>query len=385
MKKSPNLVINHTMSSTSFSLLDHQMMARAIQLAKRGRFTTTPNPNVGCVITQDDGTIIGEGWHHQAGTPHAEVHALNQAGGQVKGATAYVTLEPCSHHGRTGPCAEALRDAGVKRVVAAMVDPNPDVSGRGLALLEKNGVDVSCGLLGGEAEKLNRGFIKRMKTGRPWMTIKLAASLDGKTALANGTSQWITSSAARQDVQLHRAQSCAILSGSGTVLADNPSLNVRYNELGQGQSSLDEQHLRQPLRVVLDGKNQLSGQLKMFDLQGQTHVFNRTNNTALPAHVAQTQIKTTGNKLDLSQLLDHLGQMQLNHVWVEAGGMLAGALVQQNLVDELILYQAPKLLGDKGQNLFVMEALTKMQQAKQLSWSQIRQVGDDVKFTALFD
>lgn len=372
------------LSSEDFSLFDHQMMARAIQLAKHGRFTTTPNPNVGCVIVKNQSEIVGEGWHQKAGTPHAEIHALNQAADKAKGATAYVTLEPCSHHGRTGPCAEALVKAGITRVVAAMVDPNTNVSGQGFALLEKNHVDVAHGLLESEAVKLNRGFIKRMKTGRPWVTVKLAASLDGKTALSNGTSQWITSPAARQDVQIHRALSCAVLSGSGTVLADNPSLNVRYDELGAATYLIEANQLRQPLRIILDGKNQLTGQLKMFDVDGQTHVVNRVFNPQLPDHVKQSQIPSKGNKLDLHHLLELLGQWQLNQIWVEAGGMLAGALVQQNLVDELILYQAPKLLGDKGQNLFVMDELTEMQQAKQLQWSQIRQVGEDIKFTALF-
>lgn len=372
-------------ASDNFSQFDHEMMARAISLAKRGRFTTTPNPNVGCVILQQQKNIVGEGWHQKAGTPHAEIHALNQAAEQAQGATAYVTLEPCSHHGRTGPCAEALVKAGVKRVVAAMVDPNPNVSGQGLAILKDNGVAVSCGLLAEQALQLNRGFVKRMQTGRPWVTVKLAASLDGKTALANGTSQWITSKAARQDVQVHRAQSCAVLSGSGTVLADNPSLNVRFNELGAASNLIDADQLRQPLRIILDGKNQLSGDLKMFALEGHTHVINRMNNPQLPEYVVQTQISSHGNKLDLSQMLVHLGKLQLNQVWVEAGGMLAGALVQQNLVDELILYQAPKLLGDKGQNLFVMDELAQMQQAKQLRWSQVRQIGPDIKFTALFE
>ncbi|GAA0857863.1 bifunctional diaminohydroxyphosphoribosylaminopyrimidine deaminase/5-amino-6-(5-phosphoribosylamino)uracil reductase RibD [Aliiglaciecola litoralis] len=372
------------MSLPTFSASDHQFMALALQLAEKGRYTTTPNPNVGCVIVNQHQHVVGQGWHYQAGTPHAEIHALNMAGKQANNATAYVTLEPCSHTGRTGPCADALIKAGVKRVVAAMVDPNPQVSGRGLAKLAEQGIAVSHGLMEQQARNLNRGFIKRMTLSRPWVTLKLAASLDGKTALANGASQWITDEYARQDVQRHRAMSCAILTGSGTALADNPSLNVRYDELGQLQEAIDPKQLRQPLRVVLDGKNQLTDKLKMFGLDGLNMVINRTPNRQLPAHVQQQQVGAIGNKLDLKQVLSVLAEQQINQLWVEAGGLLAGALVEQNLVDELILYQAPKLLGDKGQNLFVMSEMTTMSEAKRLRWSSIKQVGDSLKLTAEF-
>ncbi|MDO6693966.1 bifunctional diaminohydroxyphosphoribosylaminopyrimidine deaminase/5-amino-6-(5-phosphoribosylamino)uracil reductase RibD [Aliiglaciecola sp. 3_MG-2023] len=373
------------MSAFHFSTLDHHLMSLAIKLARKGQFTTTPNPNVGCVIANTNGGVIGQGWHHKAGTPHAEVHALKQAGEQALGATAYVTLEPCSHFGRTPPCADALIQAGVKRVVAAMVDPNPTVAGSGLKRLSEHGIDVSFGLLSEQAQELNRGFIKRMQNNRPWVSVKLAASLDGKTALANGLSQWITGPDARADVQAHRARSCGILSGSGTVLADNPSLNVRYNELNSAKNLIQESELRQPLRIILDGKNQLNDNLKMFDLPGQNLIINRKPNPLLRASVEQVQIASVGNKLDLAAMLRVLADKQLNEVWVEAGGMLAGALVQQNLVDELILYQAPKLLGDKGQNLFVMDELTQMNQAKRLKWSSVRMVGDDLKMVAHFN
>lgn len=373
------------MTKHTFSAIDHQMMAKALKLAQKGQFTTTPNPNVGSVITDDTGQIVGCGWHHQAGTPHAEVHAMAEAGERARGGTAYVTLEPCSHSGRTGPCADALIQAGVSRVVVAMQDPNPQVAGNGFAKLSAAGVEVSVGLMAEQAASLNKGFIKRMTTGRPWVTVKLAASLDGKTALANGTSQWITGSPARQDVQRYRAMSCAILSGSGTVLADNPSLNVRYDELGVAKQHVNPDSLRQPTRVILDGKNQLTNGLKMWDLEGLNVVINRTHNSSLPNHVNQIQVPSKGNKLDLTEVLLQLGNLELNSIWVEAGGMLAGALVEQNLVDELILYQAPKLLGDKGQNLFVMSELTKMAQAKVLHWDSIKQIGNDVKFTTLFD
>ncbi|WJG08420.1 bifunctional diaminohydroxyphosphoribosylaminopyrimidine deaminase/5-amino-6-(5-phosphoribosylamino)uracil reductase RibD [Aliiglaciecola sp. LCG003] len=372
------------MTVQTFSAQDHRMMAQALKLAQRGIYSTSPNPNVGCVIADDSDNIVGQGWHLKAGSPHAEVHALRQAGRLAKGATAYVTLEPCSHFGRTPPCANALVEAGIKRVVAAMVDPNPAVSGRGLAILQQQGIDTSYGLMAEQAETLNRGFVKRMKTGTPWVTLKLAASLDGKTALANGRSQWITGTAARQDVQRHRLASCAILSGSGTVLTDDPSLNVRHHELGDLAQQIDKSTMRQPARIILDGRNQLHNALRLFDLAGQTYVFNQTYNSLLRPSVEQIQLASKDNKLDLQAVLQNLAELQFNNIWLEAGGRLAGALVQQNLVDELILYQAPKLLGDKSQNLFVMDELTSMSQTKMLQWSSIKMVGEDVKFTARF-
>ncbi|KXI29386.1 bifunctional diaminohydroxyphosphoribosylaminopyrimidine deaminase/5-amino-6-(5-phosphoribosylamino)uracil reductase RibD [Paraglaciecola hydrolytica] len=366
-----------------FSPLDSQMMALAIQLAKRGQYTTSPNPNVGCVIVDKNGQIVGQGWHHQAGTPHAEVHALQQAGTLAKGATAYVTLEPCSHFGRTPPCADALIKAGVARVVAAMVDPNPLVAGQGLAKLNAAGISTAHGLQQVQAEQLNRGFIKRMQTGRPWVTVKLAASLDGKTALANGQSKWITGALARQDVQRHRARSCAILSGSGTVLADNPLLNVRYNELGLDEQTLLEKELRQPLKVVLDGRNQLTPDLQCLQSTDPSLIINSEFNP-LPffANVNQWQAPYVDNKLDLAAVFDYLGKQQLNHIWVEAGAKMAGALLQSKLIDELILYQAPKLMGNTGQDLFAIEPLTDMQQSYNLSWTDMRQIGPDLKLSA---
>ena len=364
------------------------MMALAIQLAKRGQYTTSPNPNVGCVIVDSQGQIVGQGWHHQAGTPHAEVHALREASERARGATAYVTLEPCSHFGRTPPCANALIDAGVSRVVAAMVDPNPMVAGSGLARLEQAGIATSSGLMQAQAEQLNRGFIKRMRTGRPWVTVKLAASLDGKTALANGASKWITGPLARQDVQRHRALSCAILSGSGTVLADNPLLNVRFSELGWDQKTLNElalseKNLRQPLKVLLDGRNQLRPELRCLQSSSAALIINSQVNTLPFARsVTQWQAPYHDNKLDLAAVFDYLGTMQLNHIWVEAGAKMAGALLQSKLIDELILYQAPKLMGHAAQDLFTIEPLTDMQQAYSLRWTDIRQIGVDLKISA---
>jgi diaminohydroxyphosphoribosylaminopyrimidine deaminase/5-amino-6-(5-phosphoribosylamino)uracil reductase len=375
---------------TQFSKTDHQMMARAIQLAKRGQYTTTPNPNVGCVISDSQGVILGEGWHKMAGTPHAEVHALQQAGNNSKGATAYVTLEPCSHYGRTPPCADSLIAAGVTRVVAAMVDPNPLVSGNGLRKLQQAGIKTEHGLLQAASEQLNRGFIKRMRTGKPWVTVKLAASLDGKTALGNGLSQWITGPLARQDVQRHRARSCAILSGSGTVIADNPMLNVRYSELNLAADELAQKDLRQPLRVLLDGRNQLPPALNCLQpieniLVGKVLLVNgQPSDHQFAPHVSQWQAPFNGNKLDLVKVMGKLGEMQLNHIWVEAGAKLSGALLQNKLIDELILYQAPKLIGGAGQNLFDTMPIDVMDEVISLTWSDIRQVGNDVKMTALF-
>lgn len=367
----------------SSSALDAQMMAIAIKLAAKGIYTTTPNPNVGCVLMSTEGQIVGQGWHQKAGTEHAEVHALKQAGVLAQGATAYVTLEPCSHFGRTAPCADALIKAGVKRVVAAMIDPNPLVAGKGLALLKAQGIVTLSGLLEAQARELNPGFIKRMQTGMPRVTVKLASSLDGKTALHNGQSQWITGPLARQDVQRHRAKSCAILSGSGTVLADNPSLNVRFNELGDLKGCVDEQALRQPLRVLLDGRNQLTNDLKLFGLSGNTLIINRTiSKYRFADGVQQWQAPAAGNKLDLTAVFKHLGDIGINEVWVEAGARLAGALLQEKLIDELILYQAPKLMGEQSQGLFSIKPLDNMQQAYQLAWKDVRQVGEDIKITA---
>jgi diaminohydroxyphosphoribosylaminopyrimidine deaminase/5-amino-6-(5-phosphoribosylamino)uracil reductase len=364
------------------------MMALAIQLAKRGQYTTAPNPNVGCVIVDSHGEIVGQGWHHKTGTPHAEVHALQQAGSAAIGATVYVTLEPCSHFGRTPPCADALIKAGVARVVAAMVDPNPLVAGQGLAKLNQVGISTAHGLQQSQAEQLNRGFIKRMSSGRPWVTVKLASSLDGKTALANGQSKWITGPLARQDVQRHRARSCAILSGSGTVLADNPLLNVRYDELGFEQKTTDEQtlaesELRQPLKVLLDGRNQLTPDLQCLQSAHPALIINGVFNP-LPffANVSQWQAPYVDNKLDLAAVFDYLGTLQLNHIWVEAGAKMAGALLQSKLIDELILYQAPKLMGNTGQDLFAITPLADMKQAYNLSWTDVRQIGPDLKLTA---
>lgn len=365
-----------------FSSIDHAMMLRAITLAKNGQYTTTPNPNVGCVIAHGD-EIVGEGYHYRAGQPHAEVYALRAAGAKAAGATAYVTLEPCSHYGRTPPCAEALVKAGVKRVVCAMVDPNPKVAGRGITMLQQAGIEVQTGLLEQDAEALNPGFIKVMKTGLPYVQLKLAASLDGRTALANGESKWITGPAARADVQRYRARAGAILSTSATVLADDPSLNVRWQELGtEVQSAYPQAELRQPVRVVIDSLNRVTPQHHLVGLPGKTVLARKQADTqSWPQDVEQLVIKE-GEGVDLPALMAVLAQNNIHHIWVEAGASLAGALLQAGLVDELILYQAPKLMGSDSRGLVDLNGLVSMDQVPELSVTDVRMVGGDIRISA---
>ncbi len=356
---------------------DYFWMAQAIKLAEKGRYTTTPNPRVGCVILNASGDKVGEGYHIQAGTPHAEVHALRSAGEQARGGTAYVTLEPCSHFGRTPPCANALIDAGLARVVVAMTDPNPNVSGQGIARLQAAGIEVVSDIMAAQAAQLNRGFIKRMIQGRPWVTVKLAISVDGKIALANGVSQWITGPEARRDVQRYRAQSCVVLTGSGTVCADNPSLLVREAEAELSCYPLSQ--IRQPLRVVVNSGDDLATDLKIFNdgcatLVATTKVFADTKNQG-----QKITLPAFEGRVDLPALMQALGDRQMNEVWVEAGPGLAGALFMANLVDELIVYQAPVLLGDKGQSMVTLPAFTRMDERIDLQRIDSRQVGQDNK------
>ena len=361
-------------------------MALAIQLAKKGHYTTSPNPRVGCVIVKN-GQIIGQGAHLKAGTPHAEVHALRQAGEAARGATAYVTLEPCSHFGRTPPCAQALIDHGLAKVIAANVDPNPQVAGRGLAMLTAAGIETAHGLLAGEAEQLNQGFLKLMRTKMPYVRCKLAASLDGQTAMASGESQWITSQAARRDVQRLRAQSCAVLTGADSVLMDGAKMTVRHQELGSLANNYPADTLRQPVRVVIDGQQRLTPDLPMFQSTSPV-ILLRTkveNEQEWPHFVSQVAIKTRDNKIDLAAALAYLGSLGLNDILLESGQRLAGAFIEQNLVDELILYQAPKLMGADGKGLCVMPSITQLKQAKALNIRDVTMVGADIKITAQFD
>ncbi len=353
---------------------DSQWMAQALRLAERGLYTTSPNPRVGCVLVKES-KAVGEGWHERAGEPHAEAHALRAAGKAALGATAYVTLEPCSHHGRTPPCADALIAAGVQRVVAAMQDPNPLVAGEGLHKLRAAGIEVECGLMEAAARELNVGFVSRMARGIPWVRSKIAASLDGRTALANGTSKWITGEAARHDVQHWRARSCAVLTGIGTVLADDPQLNVR-----------EISTVRQPLRVVLDSGLRIS--LRAGILQnGRTLIYTASPDTskhrALQACGAElVTLAGKDGQVDLPAVLDDLGQRGINEVLVEAGRTLNGALLQAGLVDELVLYLAPRLLGDAARGLAAMGELTQLRQGVALKWQDMRQVGSDLRIVA---
>nr|WP_209428639.1 bifunctional diaminohydroxyphosphoribosylaminopyrimidine deaminase/5-amino-6-(5-phosphoribosylamino)uracil reductase RibD [Photobacterium iliopiscarium] len=364
---------------------DQQMMSRAIALAKHGRYTTAPNPMVGCVIV-NNGDIVGEGYHYQAGQPHAEVFALRQAQQRAQGATVYVTLEPCSHHGRTPPCAEALINAKVARVVCAMVDPNPVVAGRGIALLQAAGIRVDVGVLALQAQALNPGFIKQMTHQMPYVELKLAASLDGRTALANGASKWITGPKARSDVQQFRACAGAILSTSATVIADNPSLNVRWSELDASvQQQYPQSALRQPIRVIIDSQNRLTPEYQLFNLPGETILARTTLGTeAWPDSVQQWQIPTqiNSNQLDLMALMSRLATYGINHIWVEAGASLAGALLQQQLVDSLILYQAPKLMGSDSRGLIDITGLTSMAQTPLLTITDVGVIGVDIRIMA---
>ena len=343
---------------------DRTYMARALALAEQGLATTTPNPRVGCVIVRDD-RIVGEGWHQRAGEAHAEVHALAAAGAAARGATAYVTLEPCSHFGRTPPCADALLAAGIGRVVAAMADPNPAVAGRGLSRLREAGVTVEAGLLADEARELNIGFVSRMTRGRPWLRLKVAASLDGKTALNNGRSQWITGAESRRDVHGWRARSCAILTASGTVLADDPSLTVR-----------DVPCQRQPLRVVADSRLATPATAKVL-ADGNALLVTASTGQA-PGSAALFRAAGADGHVDLAAMLGELGRRGINEILVEAGSRFNGALLAAGLVDELLLYQAPLLVGDRARGICDLAELMSLAEARRFDVLERRTFGDDL-------
>jgi len=358
---------------------DARYMALALQLARRGLYTTDPNPRVGCVLV-NDGDIVGQGWHERVGEPHAERHALAQAGERARGATAYVTLEPCSHHGRTPPCAEGLIEAGVTRVVAAMEDPNPQVSGRGLAKLQAAGIEIHRGLMRAEAEALNPGFIQRMRCGRPYVRCKLAMSLDGRTAMAAGESRWITAAQARADVHRLRARSSAVVTGIGTVMSDDPSLNARV-------AGLAGDALKQPLRVVLDSHLSMPATAKMLTLPGETLVVTTVggSDAAEPLIKAGAEVvclPAKAGKVDLTALLERLARREINEVLVEAGAELAGGFLRAGLLDELIVYLAPHIMGDQARGLFHLPGLDSMDQRIALDIEEIRAVGKDWRITA---
>lgn len=385
-----------------FTSLDHQYMARALRLAERALYTTDPNPRVGCVLVSD-GHIVGEGFHARAGQPHAERHALAAAGEKARGATAYVTLEPCSHTGRTGPCADALVDAGVARVVVAMEDPNPQVAGSGLRRLRDAGIRVDTGLQEADARALNPGFVLRMSQGRPLIRIKAAASLDGRTAMASGESQWITGPEAREDVQRLRARSSAIVTGIGTVLADRPSYTVRPEQWRHGEYA--DGPVRAPLRVILDPALRTPVDSPVVTADGPCLIAHADDPGAAPEerrraleHAgaellalpraraasdpaepgAATRAERRG--LDLHALIAELTRRECNEVLVECGATLAGAFVREALFDELIVYLAPTLLGADARGLLDLP-FERMDQQIRLQWSDLRRVGDDLRLT----
>jgi diaminohydroxyphosphoribosylaminopyrimidine deaminase/5-amino-6-(5-phosphoribosylamino)uracil reductase len=360
---------------SEFSHADYRAMARALQLAARGLNSTRPNPRVGCVLVRD-GEVVGEGWHEYAGGPHAEVVALEQAEARARGAACFVTLEPCSHQGRTGPCSTALIEAGVSRVVAALEDPNPRVAGDGLRALRERGIATELGLLGEPAAALNPGFLKRMGQGRPYVRAKLGVTLDGRLAAADGGSQWITSEASRADVQRLRAQSCAVLTGIDTVLADNPRLDVR-------DASLAASMREQPLRVVLDSRLRLPPTAAMLKLSGSTLVMTGRNASEIVDFRAGgaevVSIGLDGTHLDLAAVMSELARREVNEVLVEAGPRLTGALLSAGLVDELICYMAPKLLGGDARAMLELKGLRSLSQAVVLDIADLRRVGPDLR------
>jgi len=358
------------------STADLRYMARALQLARRGLYTADPNPRVGCVLVRDD-RVVGEGWHERTGEAHAEINALQTAGSEVKGATAYVTLEPCSHHGRTPPCADALIEAGIMRVVAAMEDPNPQVAGDGLRRLREAAIDASAGLMAIEAEALNPGFIKRMRSGRPWVRSKLAMSLDGRTAMASGESKWITDELARADVHRLRARSSAIVSGIGTVLADDPALTAR----------IEGADILQPLRVVLDPYLSTPPSARILQQSGGALIVCAEEEPAIreALEAAGAEVICLPGRegtIDLPTLMDRLGDRQINEVLIETGAVLSGALLRDNLIDEFVVYMAPHLMGDQARGLFHLPGLGTMKERIELEITDIRAVGRDWRITA---
>jgi len=357
-----------------FTGSDSRWMAQALQLADRGLYSASPNPRVGCVLVVDD-ELVGSGWHQRTGAPHAEVYALREAGNKARGATAYVTLEPCSHHGKTPPCADALIAAGVARVVVAVQDPNPKVAGAGIAKLSAAGITVECGLMEMIARDLNIGFISRMTRGTPWVRSKIAMSLDGRSALANGASKWITGEASRRDVQHWRARSCAVLTGIDTVLADDARLNVR-----------DIETERQPLRVVLDSQLRMPITARMLQSGGvliYTAIDDAGKMRTLEESGATIIMLPDGSgQIDLPAMLHDLAQRGCNEVLLEAGSTLNGAMLRAGLVDELVLYVAPQLLGDRARGMVQLGELTALDQSANLKWQDMRQVGDDLRITA---
>jgi diaminohydroxyphosphoribosylaminopyrimidine deaminase/5-amino-6-(5-phosphoribosylamino)uracil reductase len=359
-----------------FTPADEHFMSRALRLAQRGLFTATPNPRVGCVAVRD-GAIVGEGFHERAGEAHAEIHALRAAGERAAGATVYLNLEPCSHHGRTPPCVDALIGAKVARVVAAMQDPNPKVAGEGFARLRAAGVAVESGLLEDEARELNIGFVARMTRGRPWVRLKVAASLDGKTALANGRSQWITGETARADGHRWRARACAVLTGIGTVKTDDPQLTVRAVETP-----------RQPLKVLVDSRLEVPLEARLL-AGGNTLVAAAVDDRDRIARLRErgaevVVLPNAAGKVELGDLTRELARRDLNEIHVEGGFKLNGSLVAAGVVDELLVYLAPSLIGESAQGMFNLPALEDLTRQRRLVWRDVQRVGEDLRVIARF-
>ncbi|HUJ87212.1 MAG TPA: bifunctional diaminohydroxyphosphoribosylaminopyrimidine deaminase/5-amino-6-(5-phosphoribosylamino)uracil reductase RibD [Burkholderiales bacterium] len=344
------------------------MMRRALALAEKGMFSATPNPRVGCVLVHGE-QVVGEGWHEQAGAPHAEANALAAAGEAARGATAYLNLEPCAHHGRTPPCADALVAAGVTRVVAAMRDPNPEAGGGG-ARLAAAGVRFEHGLFEDEARELNLGFVSRVTRGRPWVRMKLAATLDGRTALANGKSQWITGAEARRDGQRWRARACALLTGIGTVKADDPRLTVREVDTP-----------RQPLRVVVDSRLEIPPGAKILQ-GGNTLIFFGSTRNKPPQGVEAVALPNAQGKVDLAAMLRELARRGVNELHVEAGFKLNGSLAREGCVDEMLLYLAPAFLGDSAQGMLDLAQMTSLEQRLRVALRSVERVGEDLRIVA---
>ncbi len=359
------------MAMTNNALMANAHMARALEIAERGRFTAKPNPVVGCLIVKGS-TVIAEGWHERAGCAHAEVNALQVAGEAARDAQAIVTLEPCCHTGRTGPCVAALISAGIVRVVAAMQDPNPAVAGKGFQRLREAGMEVIVGVEGKRAAALNPGFIQRMQTGRPRVRVKLAASMDGRTAASDGSSQWISCETSREDVHRLRAGSCAVVTGMGTVNADNPRLNARLTE-----------PIVQPLRVIIDSKGQLSSKAALFDVDGSVLVATagprRDKSDAFDSRTESITLPDGSGRVDLAALIDELSRRRCNEVLVEAGAGLAGAFAAAGLIDELLIYLAPDLLGSGGRGMFALPQVVSLEHRLRFEINQVKQLGRDLR------
>ena len=364
------------MTAADRHALDRRHMTRALDLARRGLYSADPNPRVGCVIAHGE-RIVGEGWHRYAGEPHAEIHALAAAGGDAIGATAYVTLEPCRHTGRTGPCTRALVEAGIERVVAAMRDPNPRVAGGGFAELAAAGIEVETGLLETEAAALNRGFVSRFERGRPWVRCKLAATLDGRTATEAGESRWITGEAARADVHRLRAQASAVLTGIGTLLADDPKLDARVE---------DAECLAPPMRVIVDSHLRTPPAARVFSAPGRVLVATSRDVSSAPglldAGAEVVPLPDGAGRVALGALMTALAERGVNEVHTECGPTLAGALLASGLVDEVVAYLAPSVLGDAARGMFTLPMVAEMHDRVELEITGVARVGADLRIDA---